>query len=113
MNTTNIFKQFTKNTVGKFTRIKFTKNGTIRKITGIAAIISIMAGTTACGNRTEAVITDNNEDITSYKEYATVEESKASKLRIYMAHRYQNMSLQKKTLMPMRNIRKRYALIMI
>mgnify|MGYP000603979605 CR=1 FL=1 len=41
MNTTNIFKQFTKNTVGKFTRIKFTKNGTIRKITGIAAIISI------------------------------------------------------------------------
>ena len=53
MNTTNIFKQFTKNTVGKFTRIKFTKNGTIRKITGIAAIISIMAGTTACGNRTE------------------------------------------------------------
>ena len=45
MNTTNIFKQFTKNTVGKFTRIKFTKNGTIRKITGIAAIISIMAGT--------------------------------------------------------------------
>ena len=31
MNTTNIFKQFTKNTVGKFTRIKFTKNGTIRK----------------------------------------------------------------------------------
>ena len=57
MNTTNIFKQFIKNTVGKFTRIKFTKNGTIRKITGIAAIISIMAGTTACGNRTEAVIT--------------------------------------------------------
>ena len=44
MNTTNIFKQFIKNTVGKFTRIKFTKNGTIRKITGIAAIISIMAG---------------------------------------------------------------------
>ena len=44
MNTTNIFKQFTKNTVGKFTRIKFTKNGTIRKITGIAVIISIMAG---------------------------------------------------------------------
>ena len=43
MNTTNIFKQFIKNTVGKFTRIKFTKNGTIRKITGIAAIISIMA----------------------------------------------------------------------
>ena len=81
MNTTNIFKQFTKNTVGKFTRIKFTKNGTIRKITGIAAIISIMAGTTACGNRTEAVITDNNEDITSYKEYATVEESKASKFQ--------------------------------
>ena len=78
---TNIFKQFTKNTVGKFTRIKFTKNGTIRKITGIAAIISIMAGTTACGNRTEAVITDNNEDITSYKEYATVEESKASKFQ--------------------------------
>ena len=68
MNTTNIFKQFT-------------KNGTIRKITGIAAIISIMAGTTACGNRTEAVITDNNEDITSYKEYATVEESKASKFQ--------------------------------
>ena len=81
MNTTNIFKQFIKNTVGKFTRIKFTKNGTIRKITGIAAIISIMAGTTACGNRTEAVITDDNEDITSYKEYATVEESKASKFQ--------------------------------
>jgi hypothetical protein len=81
MNTTNIFKQFTKNTVGKFTRIKFTKNSTIRKITGIAAIISIMAGTTACGNRTEAIITDNNEDITSYKEYATVEESKASKFQ--------------------------------
>ena len=31
MNTTNIFKQFTKNTVGKFTRIKFTKNGSGRK----------------------------------------------------------------------------------
>ena len=29
----------------------------------------------------EAVITDNNEDITSYKEYATVEESKASKFQ--------------------------------
>lgn len=40
-----------------------------------------MAGTTACGNRTEAVITDDNEDITSYKEYATVEESKASKFQ--------------------------------
>ncbi len=71
----------------------------------------------------EAVITDDTEDITSYQEYATVEESKASKfqysdltvnslkymmtevtLRIYMAHRYQNMSLQKKKLMQMRNI---------
>ena len=40
-----------------------------------------MAGPTACGNRTEAVITDDNEDITSYKEYATVEESKASKFQ--------------------------------
>lgn len=55
------------------------KSNILKKSMGIVLAASLTVGMTACGRRTEAVITDDSEDITNYQEYPTVEVSKAEK----------------------------------